>query len=67
MRNFLLAVRRFQVRAVLFVLYYAVFTPYAAATKLFGVRFLETERDGRESYWVPRPPRDAAASSRKLY
>lgn len=49
------------------VLYYVVLTPYAAAARLLGERFLETAlRDG-DSYWKVRSPRDPAESSRRSF
>lgn len=52
---------------VCFILYYAALTPYAAAARLLGVRFLETGlRDG-DSYWKVRSPRDPVESSRRSF
>ena len=48
------------------MLYYLVLAPYAMTLRLFGVRFLETDIDGRDSYWTPRPPRDPAETARRL-
>jgi hypothetical protein len=54
-------------RLICAFLYYAVLAPYALVLRAFGVRFLETRRDARSSYWTPRPPRDPAETARRLY
>jgi len=61
------AARRAQTRALCAILYYLVLAPYALVLRLFGIRFLDTEIDGRDSYWTPRPPRDPAETARRLY
>lgn len=67
LKSALAAAGRAQALILSAFLYYVVLTPYSAVLRLFGVKFLDLDiEEGRDSYWLPRPPSDPAETARRL-